>query len=783
MGVEYFIGGTPLLADETKLANCHIAVGAPGRIKHLIEKNILNVENVRLFILDEADKLMEKGFQSTINWIYHKLPARKQVIAVSATYPDGLDTFLSNYMLSPMNISPDTKTPLLLGIRQFYSLVNFHLTTIEQMKYKTEELTRILSNISFNQCLVFSNYQTRAESLSNNLNQKGWPSRFITGQQDQFTRLQAIDDLRQFKCRILSSTDLTARGIDASNIDLVINYDVPVDVETYLHRMGRAGRYGSYGLCITIATEGKDIVNLQKIIKQLGNNVCITKLPETKLLKDIWQCDLSCLKQLCEENLGESDSSLNDILNKSPKEESTQLKNENISSDSTNVQIVNQAIFQLSELLSKTDNTAVSEDDVKCITSLLGGLKNKMEKEKTVVETDNSKLDNRTLLKKISEGKFSTKDSGVSTTMPENKKKKTEEPVIIPEQNSEVYNNEATNFQQNMLLRKNVALYAITKLMTEDKFCEIFVKDCAKDVRQLLDILKKEDALESNKYTSEVINSFLESHNIRNKERKDKKEKPHKNNKNNCDCPENLFTSAYDFSVTSEVSLNWRNVICNNHLNERENVNFAQEKKNSSEICSDDPDESFDDDTVSAVMEFEETTSKEVDYIEENIFSVAYDKAVEANIQNLDVSVEESMFSTVYDRAVEKNEQSLESAPVNIACNEPFGFTAQSSHSKKFVNFTRHSSEKGLAEKTVSEKNLSEGNSYVSSELQNFVERRNVYSAYYQHYSNVLRDTAPSFENVHDFRIWFAKWREEVEAVREFVQQDILKHECNKHKI
>lgn len=141
----------------------------------------MDVSQVRLFILDEADKLMEISFQQSINWIYNQLPKRKQVMAVSATYPDDLDIFLGNYMLSPTHVSPDIKMPILLGIRQFYTVVKYHLNAIQQMKFKTEELIKILSNLSFNQCLVFSNYQTRAESLSNNLNQQGWPSRFISG--------------------------------------------------------------------------------------------------------------------------------------------------------------------------------------------------------------------------------------------------------------------------------------------------------------------------------------------------------------------------------------------------------------------------------------------------------------------------------------------------------------------------------------------------------------------------------------------------------------------------
>ncbi|XP_063930904.1 probable ATP-dependent RNA helicase DDX20 [Zophobas morio] len=300
LSIGCFIGGMPLEDDIKKCSQCHVAVGAPGRVKHLITLGALSTKSIRLFVLDEADKLMETTFQNDINEIYDVLPPRKQLIATSATYPQELDTFLANYMLSPTHVTSENETPLLLGLKQFVAVLNSNtINAVQQMKAKNEILVEIFTNVSFTQCLVFTNYQSRTESVSNYLNQKGWNSSFISAAVEQSGRLEAINNLKNFKSRILLSTDLTARGIDAANVDLVINYDLPVDAVTYLHRMGRAGRYGSTGICINFALEGLEIKKMQTILGSIGaTNLSISKLPPLKGGGDLWQLDVSGLEQI-----------------------------------------------------------------------------------------------------------------------------------------------------------------------------------------------------------------------------------------------------------------------------------------------------------------------------------------------------------------------------------------------------------------------------------------------------------------------------------------------------
>ncbi|XP_052214029.1 uncharacterized protein LOC127832554 isoform X1 [Dreissena polymorpha] len=268
-----FIGGMPLHEDRMKLKKCHIAVGTPGRIKQLIEGGVLLTDSIRLFILDEADKLLEESFQEQINWIYSMLPDNKQMLALSATYPEYLADHLTAYMRNPTFLRLNISDPALLGIRQFYALVPYHPIAHAVFEEKTKALVHLLSSVSFQQCLIFSNLQTRAQTLADVLNSKGWPTACIAGCLDQRDRNHAMAKLKTYKCRILISTDLTSRGIDADKVNLVVNLDVPKDHETYLHRIGRAGRFGSFGIAVTLVSDGQEQLSLDSIQKRCNTQV------------------------------------------------------------------------------------------------------------------------------------------------------------------------------------------------------------------------------------------------------------------------------------------------------------------------------------------------------------------------------------------------------------------------------------------------------------------------------------------------------------------------------
>ncbi|NXC91056.1 DDX20 helicase, partial [Cercotrichas coryphoeus] len=274
-----FIGGTPLSQDRSRLRKCHIAVGSPGRIKQLIELNYLSTGSVRLFVLDEADKLLEEGsFQEQINWIYSSLPVNKQMLAVSATYPESLAAALTRYMREPTFVRLNPTDPSLLGLKQYYKIVNSHPLPHKTFEEKTQHLQELFSKIPFNQALVFSNLHSRAQHLAEILTSRGFPAECIAGSMNQSKRLDAMAKLKQFHCRVLISTDLTSRGIDAEKVNLVINLDVPLDWETYMHRIGRAGRFGTLGLAVTYCCRGEEENTMMKIAQKC--NLQLLPLPE-----------------------------------------------------------------------------------------------------------------------------------------------------------------------------------------------------------------------------------------------------------------------------------------------------------------------------------------------------------------------------------------------------------------------------------------------------------------------------------------------------------------------
>ncbi|NXH52067.1 DDX20 helicase, partial [Rhabdornis inornatus] len=274
-----FIGGTPLGQDRSRLKKCHIAVGSPGRIKQLIELDYLSTASVRLFVLDEADKLLEEGsFQEQINWIYSSLPVNKQMLAVSATYPESLAAALTRYMREPTFVRLNPTDPSLLGLKQYYKIVNSHPLPHKTFEEKTQHLQELFSKIPFNQALVFSNLHSRAQHLAEILTSRGFPAECIAGNMNQNQRLDAMAKLKQFHCRVLISTDLTSRGIDAEKVNLVINLDVPLDWETYMHRIGRAGRFGTLGLAVTYCCRGEEENTMMKIAQKC--NLQLLPLPE-----------------------------------------------------------------------------------------------------------------------------------------------------------------------------------------------------------------------------------------------------------------------------------------------------------------------------------------------------------------------------------------------------------------------------------------------------------------------------------------------------------------------
>ena len=263
-------------------------VGTPGRVKQLIEEGVLKLDGVRLFCLDEADKMMESSFKADVTLIFNRLSSKKQVLALSATYKDEISNALSSMMRNPRHIRLASFNQVLVGLDHYCLHTDFHPNPRYQLDCKVNGLLKVLGAVSFNQALVFTNFALSAENVCTKLNTAGWPAIFIAAQlQDQHERLAAFNSLRQFTSRILVTTDLSARGIDAANVNLVINLDVPWDSRTFLHRSGRAGRYGTRGINVTlVAKGGQDLDSLRRIVFRTGTKI---KAIEGQDIPDLWK--------------------------------------------------------------------------------------------------------------------------------------------------------------------------------------------------------------------------------------------------------------------------------------------------------------------------------------------------------------------------------------------------------------------------------------------------------------------------------------------------------------
>lgn len=294
--VACVIGGRDISDDRKAISKCKAIVGTPGRLLHLIRNSLICLKYIQILVLDEADKLFTDNFCKDIDTLMNALKKDRQTIASSATYADGLDKLIVSYMQNAIAVSATREIPILIGVRQFAFCIENKLTenstsapAIQTMMKKVAAIESILKHLAFKQCVLFSNSQMRAESFANYLTTKEWTVDLIIGSQDQSIRTSTLDMFRQYKSRILITSDLMARGIDIENINLVINIDVPRESSTYLHRIGRCGRFGTKGIAITLISDEEDLTAFRKLLGRIGgNDIKIIKLPSAEYFSD---CD------------------------------------------------------------------------------------------------------------------------------------------------------------------------------------------------------------------------------------------------------------------------------------------------------------------------------------------------------------------------------------------------------------------------------------------------------------------------------------------------------------
>jgi len=265
------VGGNNMKTEIHRLQTepQQIIVGTPGRVFDMITRKVIDPRDIKIFVLDEADEMLSRGFKDQIYDIFRTLPGNIQVVLLSATMPNEILEVTKRFMREPIRILVKKEELTLEGIKQFY-------VNVEKEDWKLETLCDLYETVTITQCVIFLNTRKKVEWLTQQLNKRDFTVSCMHGDMDQKNRESVMREFRTGSSRVLITTDLLARGIDVQQVSLVINYDLPTNRENYIHRIGRGGRFGRKGAAINFVTE-EDKRTLQDI--EQFYNTTIEEMP------------------------------------------------------------------------------------------------------------------------------------------------------------------------------------------------------------------------------------------------------------------------------------------------------------------------------------------------------------------------------------------------------------------------------------------------------------------------------------------------------------------------
>lgn len=268
---KVLVGGSSIDEDADDLKNNipHIIVGCPGRVYDMMRRNYIISKNINLVILDEADEMLSSGFKEQIYNIFRYFHSDIQVALFSATLPQYIYSITNKFMRNPIKISVTPEKLTLEGIKQYF-------IAVEDDRHKYDQLKSLYSFISLSQCIIYCNSVKRVVDLFEAMKEDKFPVCAIHSNMDKFERDNAFSEFRSGKARVMISSNVTARGIDIQQVSTVINFDIPKDVHTYIHRIGRSGRWGRKGTGINMITR-RDIIKIKEIEQYY--NTQIDELP------------------------------------------------------------------------------------------------------------------------------------------------------------------------------------------------------------------------------------------------------------------------------------------------------------------------------------------------------------------------------------------------------------------------------------------------------------------------------------------------------------------------
>jgi translation initiation factor 4A len=243
------IGGTNVRDDIKRLeGGVQIVVGTPGRVYDMLNRSALRNKNIKMFVLDEADEMLSRGFKEQIYDVFTTMPQNIQVILLSATMPNDVLEVTTKFMNDPIKILVKKEELTLEGIRQFY-------VTVEREEWKLDTLCDLYETLTITQAVIFSNTRRKVDWLTEKMRGRDFTVSAMHGDMDQKERDIIMKEFRTGSSRVLITTDLLARGIDVQQVSLVINYDLPNNRENYIHCIGRGGRFGRKGVAINFVTD------------------------------------------------------------------------------------------------------------------------------------------------------------------------------------------------------------------------------------------------------------------------------------------------------------------------------------------------------------------------------------------------------------------------------------------------------------------------------------------------------------------------------------------------
>jgi len=266
LGIKVMVttGGTVLKDDIMRIyEKVHLVVATPGRILDLMEKQVANMNHCKMLVLDEADKLLSQDFKGMLDKVISFLPQGRQILLYSATFPLTVESFMRKHLKEPYEINLMDELTL-KGITQYYAFV--------QERQKVHCLNTLFSKLQINQSIIFCNSTQRVELLAKKITELGYSCYYIHAKMAQAHRNRVFHDFRAGLCRNLVCSDLFTRGIDIQAVNVVINFDFPKMAETYLHRIGRSGRFGHLGVAINLITYD-DRFALHRIEQELGTEI------------------------------------------------------------------------------------------------------------------------------------------------------------------------------------------------------------------------------------------------------------------------------------------------------------------------------------------------------------------------------------------------------------------------------------------------------------------------------------------------------------------------------